>query len=169
MSQDKRSRSLNRVFGTGNQDLKKGVPQGKTQLNWMLKHLDNELHKKSHLSIPQGVSPSRYLPMLKAYNTALRDNHEDKEIECPECHEKITVKLPSAALERNSVQTLVALMDRMFPKLQSVDHTVSYSEKLVELSTSVISVVVKYVSFEQREQCVAEMKAAIASAGSDHE
>lgn len=174
--QNKRARKQNREIW--NTKSSREITQQKRDFNKLCNHFDSVLkHTRKDVFIPKGVSPSHWLIFNKAFQTALRENTDIlEEIKCPsckkmskvhvmctneDCGKEVLIKYPREKLEKNSLDALSLLADRMVPKLQSVSHEVNIQGTITNISAKLINVIIKHVPKANKVECMQEVSGII--------
>jgi len=122
--------------------------------------------------LPKGVSPLRLEIFLKAREIALREPFEDiTRVKCPVCKQyhpivcqnencgaSHEIKVPNAAMEKNSVSMLLKYMDKFAPNLAAVTQDINVNFLIQNISEYITTVITRYVPGRDRERVISEFK-----------
>jgi hypothetical protein len=145
------------IDNDGERKLGKGIPKTKRDFHTILRHLDSQL-RKADPTLPREISAAHYLTVHKLFELALRDNSASVLQQCPKCHEKIEVMVNDARCEKNSVEALKTMAERMFPKLAQLTHEVNIAGQINMVSEHIGAIIVKYVPADKRVNCLCEIE-----------
>lgn len=185
MAQSKASRAVAREAGSlfnpeqrGDKKTK-NLPFGRRDINRVIAGLSKSL-KKEGVKLPMDADPVAAGITFKLLKVGLRDNDRDLEGYCPKCkafhfvdilypcpvHPEIDlqIKVPNEKLERNSIGCLTKLFDKLYPNLSSVSGEVSIHGTMMNVTSAIADVIVRYVPSEKREACLKEIDALIQAA-----
>lgn len=122
--------------------------------------------------LPKGVSPLRLEMFLKAREIALREPFEDIDVvKCPVCKQYHSIKcpnencgathdikVPNAAMEKNSVSMLLKYMDKFAPNMAAVTLDINVNFLIQNISEYITAVITRYVPGKDREKVITEFR-----------
>jgi hypothetical protein len=140
----KNHRSLDAIAGAMNK-LLESLPQ------------DHDLLKVFEGVSVQNVSKVHWATFGKLFSIAMKDpvDHievarckecgEEVEIVCANCHTNLSVPVPNATLQRNQIQALNKLSDKLLPNLSSITADVNIHQQIESYSDAIVMIITQFV------------------------
>jgi transcription elongation factor Elf1 len=150
------------------------LPQ-KRDFHRILYYLENKI-REDDPTIPRTMSASHFAVVKKALQIALRDTNTiasgkcptcKKIVEpvctCPDCNTAMVIAIPYDKLEKNSINCLEIVMDRMAPKLASLTTEVNVYNTIVNIGSGLAQIITQYVSPDKRLDCNIQIRSLLES------
>lgn len=129
------------------------------------KHLNYAAKNMQEMATPEG------LIVFKTMEIATRDNnnptiwcpdckqHHPVEVcaSCPKTGKEYPVYVPSAQMEKNSLQAMCKMMDKLFSNKHELSGSIKIEGQMVQLTDAIVNVIMKYVSPDRKKACVQEI------------
>lgn len=134
--------------------------QGKGKVQAFFDHMAEVMNfdelgiKKENL--PTELNGAQFAVLKGMFEIATQSAEVMARFKCPKCKEIFKDITVDTKMERNKLQALGMLADRFAPKLQTIDTNVNINLVVSNISTTLITVVSKYVPSRDRERMLDE-------------
>lgn len=133
----------------------KGIHKRSYLFRKSLEYVGRKLRKDFNL--PVELEPSTTLCLQKLSDIAYRDNKQPVTVDCPHCRKPVTLSYfddSAITREKNSIQALAHIFDRLAPKLASLQVNMDIQHEAEKMSDVFFQAIVKYVPADKKQECL---------------
>jgi hypothetical protein len=143
------------------------VPKNKREFAVLIGALDSYIEDQyKGMTDKSAVSQSHLIALKKLFDMAVRDNvenistifcpvcKEEHYIACDSCGTKTEIKVPSEKLEKNSLEALKTLANKMMPNLAAISMDIDVNHIISGVPDIVGTLIVKYVPVEKQHEAL---------------
>lgn len=156
----------------------KVLPKSRTDFRRVIACVNHSIEKAKPGIVEDHVSTFHVTVFKQAYEIAMRDPVINVwQVKCPkckrmhaivcdnpECGDTHEIEMPSAQMEKNSVEMLKKLMDKFAPNLAAITQDVNVNVTVSKITQQIVYIISRYVPKDKKDMAMADFNKSIGEA-----